>query len=326
MSPGGVVAGIEERISQNKIVTVLLGVVAALNVGIIIWLIGALSRSATATLVAVGIVVVWVLCAYFFFEATVLRSTGARPMTPADERYLLPIVTPLAAMLGIPMPRVQVIDDPAPNAFAVGTGGRATVVFSTGLIGLLTYDELEGVAAHELSHIANGDTRLANYSAALLGWAVFVSVAVTVVAIGFGFGGVGMMTGGGDRDEDWTAVLARICVGIGIICAAIAAWVVAQAWFLISRITHLGISRQREWIADASAARATGKPLALASALEKLLGYDTTLHHGKMVAQALCIAGAPKSDRWWEDLFSTHPDTIERIARLRSFATYVEKE
>jgi heat shock protein HtpX len=320
MSYTQVVAELERQITRNRTLTAVLAGVAILNTLLVVVIAGAVAGG-TGVLVALLVIVAWVGIAYLIFNSTVLKTTGARSLRESENARILPIVERLVAGMSIDCPQLLAVDDTAANAFAVGTGSKATVVYTTELLQQLSDDELEGVTAHELSHIANGDTRIALYSAALLGWAVFVSAAVTIMAIGIGYMGISMITEH-DGDEGWEGVLAKICVGLGAIAVAASAWLIGQGWVLISQIAHLAVSRQREWLADATAAKVTGKPLALAAALEKLSATDVELHQGKRLAQALCIAGGLRGEDWWKNLFDTHPDVHERIARLRSYAAH----
>lgn len=307
---------IEQQRQRNQVLSVVLGTVAVLNAGLIVGIVGAMSPG--LGLVCLLVVVLWVVVSYFVFNSTVLRSTRARPLRPDEQHRLRPQIARLAERLHIPHPTVCAIDDDAANAFAVGTGTRATVVYTTGLLALLDDGELEGVSAHELSHLANGDTRIALYSAALLGWAIFISTVATILAVGVILMGIGLLTHRGE-DDDWTTALATLCTGLLVIAATASAWIASQIWFLVSQFTHMAIFRQREWLADATAVQVTGRPLALARALEKAAATEVELAHGGRLAHALTIFGS-RRDSWWGNLFKTHPDLEERITRLRQYA------
>lgn len=315
---------IEQQAQRNRILTWVLGAVALVNVFLLAILTGILSADRSLFALCIVVITLWVIIAYFYYDRIVIRATHARDPQPGERARIAPIMQRLLPRLEMSEPKLQVIDDTAANAFAVGVGDNAIVVVSTGMLTLLNDDELEGVLAHELAHIANGDTRTALIAAAMIGWGVFVSGVVTVVAIFVGIAGVSLLAASTDNDGDTGEKLAgffaKLGIGLGLILAALVGWVLVQGWFLISRITHLAISRQREWLADATAARVTGKPLALARALEKLAGVDVTLEHGERLARALCVAAPPRTGNWWQDLLQTHPDVAARIARLRSYA------
>lgn len=320
-----IISEIQRQADRNHTITVILLVVGAFNALLIALIGAAVVQDPAFVLLVLTAVGVWIGGSYLYFDATVLRATNTRPLNATEQNRLRPIIDRLIASLSIQTPRTMVIDDAAANAFAVGVGPKATLVFTTGLLDCLSDDELEGVAAHELAHVANGDTKLALWSASLLGWAVVVSTIVTFLAIAIAVFGMGLVIASPDNREarDFTDALAgffaKLFVGLGMIAAAAGAWLLFQGWFLVSLIAHLGVSRQREWLADATAARLTGKPLALASALETLVSSEVKLAQGQQVARSLCIAAPLRSGDWWKDLFDTHPEITERIARLRSF-------
>lgn len=313
----------EEQTRRNQVISIILAMAALSNVIIVIIASGFIAGGGPAFIVA-AIIVAWVVIAYLIYNQTVLRSTGARDPTSNEANRLHPMVDRTSQSLGISDIAFKIIDDDAANAFAVGTGPKATVVFSTGLLTLLEDDELEGVVAHELAHIANGDTRIALYSAALLGWAIVVSVVTSAIAIGIGHAGLGVMASG-DRNDDWTATLAKFCLGCLMILAAIGTILAVQTWLIVSKLSHTAVFRQREWIADTTAALVTAKPLALASALEKAGSENVALQKGSGAARALCIFGYDASS-WWDNLFSTHPSLDERIHRLKEYAALTTEQ
>jgi heat shock protein HtpX len=311
---------VAEQAAGNQRRTLILVGAAALNAGIIALVFAGTAGGASAALVLAGILVVFVAIAYLVYDRSILGSTGATEPTPVEAALLMPMVDRLCARLGMPRPRVLVMDDSAANAFAIGTNpSNATIVFTRPILALLPPDELEAVAAHELAHIANGDTRVAMLSAALLGWALVVSAIGGFFAIGLGAIGIGMAVGCGDAD-DLTGVLASLITGICLIVFAIVAWLALQSWFMIARLADLAVHRQREWLADATAARLTGNPLMLAGALARLEGQQVTLAHGRRVAQSLCVAGQPMTGSRLKDFFNTHPSPEARIERLTELA------
>lgn len=317
-------AEMERQVARNQRVSIVLVAVGLFNMLVVALLVGAATGSPAAIAIALAVPMLWMLGAYVFFNRTVLHRVHAREPRPDEHARLDPLLTRCADAFAMPRPQLRVIDDAAPNAFAVGHGDNATVAVTTGLLARLAPDELEGVLAHECAHIANGDTRNALWSAGMLGWGVLISTIVTAVAIGVGLLGVGLLTTSGDTDGDATSkiagFLAKAGVGLGLILAAAAAWLAVQGWFLIGLLTDRGNSRQREWLADAAAARATGKPHALANALERLAAADVDLSQGNAIARSLCIITMPSDGAWWRRLLDTHPDVAERVARLRRFA------
>lgn len=325
-SPRGMVSAhtlavnIAEEVKKRRWFTSALVAAAIINAALVAMVFGAFVGSWLGALAVIGALILWCLGSYFFYSRLVLSFTGARPPRPEEMARMGPMVERMAARAGIVPPTVRIVDDDAANAFAVGLRPeKATAAFSTGLLDLLTDDELEGVAGHEISHIAEGDTRRAVYAAALVGWAVIVSVITTIVAFFIARMAWGMAGHGGDNEEA-SDVLAGWLVAAFLAVFAVMVFVFTQIWVLVSRLTDVAISRQREWLADARAAGYTQNPLGLARALEKLAHTEVALAQGHKVAQSLCIAGDPRSRRTWENLFSTHPPIEERIRRLHAMA------
>lgn len=241
------------------------------------------------------------LGAYFFSDRIVLAMNRARPIERGEDPQLERMVAELASRAGLPMPRVYVIDDPAPNAFATGRDPRHGVVaVTTGLRALLTERELRGVIAHELAHIHNRDILIASIAAMLASVVSFVATAVQWGALAFG----------GARDErEGPGLLGTLAL---IIVAPIAATLI-----------RLAISRSREYGADAFGARISGDPLGLASALAKLERGNARvpLHTvGDSPATASLFICAPLSASSVASWFSTHPPIPERIDRLVAMA------
>ena len=312
---------ITEQAHHNRTWTVVLIVAAALNGGLLAVMVGGAFGAAAGLIAAPALMLACVGITFLVYESTLLRSTGARVPRPDEARLLVPLVGALAARMGMAMPQVLVMDDEAANAFAIGRGPRhGTIVFTSGILGLLDRDQLEAVTGHELAHIANGDTRISMLSAALLGWALLVSTIGTIIAMTLAVLGVGFL-GGSGGSRDLTGLLTGLLFGIVLIATAVTAWVLLQGWVLIARITDLGIHRQREWLADATSAQVTGNPRALAAALERLESATVTVTHGRRLAQSLCVAGEPLTGSWWRDLMSTHPASGRRIERLMEMAS-----
>jgi len=229
--------------------------------------------------------------AYFFSDKIALWSSGAQPVSREQVPRLYEVMERLAAKANLPVPKLYVVPEAAPNAFATGRNPHhASVAVTEGLLQLMNDDELEGVIAHELSHVRNYDILISSIAATIAG-------AITYLArMGFWFG----------RDDD------RESGGLaGILMLILAPF----AAFLL----QLGISRQREYSADATGARMVGQPYGLISALQKLGAYNkripTTLV--SPTTGALCIVKPMFGSGTMSSLFSTHPPLEDRIAALR---------
>ncbi len=249
------------------------------------------------------LVVAMNLGAYFFSDRLVLAMNRAHEVSPQEQPDLHRIVADLAESARIPKPRVYIVNDERPNAFATGRNPEHGVVaVTTGIMGLLDERELRGVLSHELSHIRNRDVLIASVAAMIAGVIAMIASIVKWGAL-FGFGG---------RDRDG-----------GNIFAALALAIVAP---IAATIIQLAISRSREYGADASGARISGDPEALASALSKLdRGNRRRLPFGRShladnPATASLYICSPLSGESISRWFSTHPPTAERIKRLHELA------
>ena len=237
--------------------------------------------------------------AYFFSDKIALMSSGAQPVSREQLPRLYEVMERLCAKAGLPMPKLYVIPQPAPNAFATGRNpSHASVAVTAGLMELMTDDELEGVIAHELSHVRNYDILITSIAATIAG-------AITVVArmgeFAMIFGGYGSS---GDSDRRGGGLSALLMIFLAPLAAL---------------IIQLGISRQREFAADASGARMVGHPYGLISALEKLGAYNKRIPMDVPPATASLFIVAPLSaGQVLSGMFSTHPPLSERIAVLRN--------
>lgn len=241
---------------------------------------------------------------YAFWESDklVLSLNRAREATREEFFDFYTVTENLAIAAGLPMPKLYVIDDPAPNAFATGRDeAHAVVCATTGLLAMMTRSELEGVIGHELSHIKNRDILLMTVAVVLAGFVALL--ANLFLRISF--------WGGGRRNDNGNgnALLVALAV-VGIVLAPIAA-----------KLIELAISRRREYLADASSALLTRYPQGLASALEKIGGYGAPMRNANLATAHLFI-GDPYGTKeggagaWVEHLFSTHPPMQERIRAL----------
>ncbi len=251
-----------------------------------------------ATVIGVGI---YVLIQYFAGSSQALSMAGARQIEKTDNPRLYRVVENLAITKGLPMPKVYIVDDPAPNAFATGRKPElASVAATTGLLDMMTDSELEGVMAHEMGHVENYDIRLNTIVFAL------------VVAIGFIVDILMRMMwfGGGRRNNNGGGNPIMLIVGL-------AALVLSP---IIAALIQAAISRQREYLADATGAMTTRHPEALASALEKLGQYGRPLRRQNSTMAHMWF-GDPTKPGVMDRLFGTHPPIFDRVQRLRDNAT-----
>jgi heat shock protein HtpX len=234
--------------------------------------------------------------AYFFSDKIALMSSGAQPVTREQAPKLYACVERLAARGNLPAPKVYIIPQAAPNAFATGRNPRHAAVAATqGLLDLMNDDELDGVIAHELGHVRNYDILTSSIAATLAG-------AITWIAH---MAQWAMIFGGGRRDNERE--------GGGI--AALAMIILAP---MAAMVLQLAISRQREYAADASSARLLGQPYGLISALEKLEAYNKRIPMDVSPAtSALFIVKPLSAGQAFSNLFSTHPPLDKRIEALR---------
>ena len=241
--------------------------------------------------------------AYWASDTLVLSLNRARPATREEFFDFYTVAENMAITAGLPTPKLYVIDDPAPNAFATGRDEKhAVVCATTGLLSMMNRTELEGVIAHEMSHIKNRDMLLMTVAVVLAG---FVAI-LAQIFIRMSF------WGGGRRDDNGGNGLLLVLAIVGIILAPFAA-----------KLIELAISRRREYLADASGVLLTRYPEGLASALGKLGAYQAPMQHPHLATAHLFINdpfGAQKgqggSAGWVERLFSTHPPIQDRIRAL----------
>jgi heat shock protein HtpX len=240
---------------------------------------------------------------YWFSDKIVLSMSGARQITHDTYHDLWNVVENLCITAGLPMPKVYVIDDPAPNAFATGRNKEhAAVAVTTGLLGMMERNELEGVIAHELSHIGNKDILLQTVVVILVGF-------VTLLADFF----IRSTFWSGGRDRDDRA--GTIALVIGIVLSILAP--------LFAQLIQLAISRKREFLADASGALLTRYPEGLASALEKISSYGAGMRTANRATAHMFIAnpfGPTGFKGKASTLFMTHPPVEQRIKALRDMS------
>ncbi|MBI4049318.1 MAG: M48 family metallopeptidase [Candidatus Doudnabacteria bacterium] len=251
--------------------------------------------------IAVGFSTLMSLISYYFSDKIVLAMSRAREIKKSDDPELYNVVENLAITAGLPAPKVYLIQDSAPNAFATGRDPKhAVVAITTGLRSKLTKQELEGVMAHELSHIGNYDIRLSTIIVILVG--IITLLADWMLRISFH---------GRRRSNEGGGIL----ILIGLVFALLSP--------IAAMLIQLAISRRREYLADASGVLLTRYPQGLASALEKIAADSEPLEVANKATAHLYIINPLKEhsgrDRigWFAGLFQTHPPINERIAKLR---------
>jgi heat shock protein HtpX len=253
--------------------------------------------------VVIVVAIVMIVVNLFAGDDLVLRVSGARQIHSKEEAPgLWRMVENLAITAGLPMPRVYVIEDDAPNAFAAGrTPKQAVVAATTGLLRRLDEEELEGVLAHEMTHVRNYDVRLMTYAAVLAGSIALIS---QIFLRGLWFGG------GGDRDRGGGNIFALIAVILALVLAPVAAIIIQTA-----------ISRRREYVADAGGAELTRYPAGLASALRTI---DASMKPSAALSNPaiahMMIAPPLRPGERALRVFATHPPTEDRVAKLDELA------
>lgn len=240
---------------------------------------------------------------YYWGDSLILTMSGARPADRKRDFDFFTVAENLAIAAGIPKPRLYVIDDTAMNAFATGRDPKhAVVVATTGILATLERRELEGVIAHELSHIKNFDTRLMAVVAVLVGTIAYMADMF-----------LRTLWWGGHRNRDEDRGLGSIMMLVGIVLAILSP--------VVASLIQLAASRNREYLADASAAKITRYPEGLARALEKLGKDKEVLEAATNATAHLYITNPFKGKEfgaWFANLFNTHPPLPDRIKRLRA--------
>jgi heat shock protein HtpX len=273
------------------------------SMGVLTWLVayaaltyfGAGTTSAIVP-IAVGISLVGVWGSYYGSDKLVLTMTGAKLITREDAPELFNVIEEVVIASGLPMPKVAIVEDTAPNAFATGRNPEhALIAFTTRMLEVMDRDELQGVIAHEMSHVANRDTLVSAVAASTAGAIAILSDFLTR-----------MMFFGGRRDRENQNPLALVVSLVVLLLAPIAAMLLKSA-----------ISRKREALADATAVSFTRNPAGLRKALE-VLASDTTVVHQKSNAVAHIWIESPLDGQTVSKLFSTHPPIQERIATLKA--------
>ena len=291
---------------RNSVFLILLFLVFAVVLGYVIgyaWIgdpVGALVGLA----VAFALGTISGLVSYFAGDKMVLAASRAKEITHEEAPRLFNVVEEMTIAGGLPMPKVYIIQDSAPNAFATGRDPEhASVAVTSGLLDKLNRDELQGVIAHEMAHVGNYDIRYAMLVGILVGTTVLIS---DFFLRGLWFGGG---RGGGRREGGGQIQLIMMIVAI----------VLAILAPLFARLLQMSISRQREYLADATAVRLTRNPDGLADALQKISGDREVLEVANRATAHLYIVNPVKNfEKRAKGLFSTHPPIEERIKLLRA--------
>ncbi|HZK75231.1 MAG TPA: M48 family metallopeptidase [Clostridia bacterium] len=289
------------RNKRNSIIVVVLFLAVWLLAGFVIGEFGGGGlTTAIGGAVILGILgVCAALYSYYFGSATVLAAAGAHEADPGQYQQLYNIVQTLAIGDGLPMPKVYVIEDPSPNAFATGRDPKhAAVTVTTGILQMMNREEMEGVLSHEMSHVKNFDVRLLLVVTTMIGMAGLLASVVWNGAFRI-------------RSRDSRAVL--IVLAIGIVFTLIAV--------IVGPIMQMALSRQRESLADASGVELTRNPAGLLSALKKIATNEQPMKNFNHAVAAMCIDN-PKEHHgsFFNHLFDTHPPIQERIAALEKIA------
>src|SRR5215207_2733718 len=305
-----------ERIARNRrnsllLIALFLAFITVFGYVIGFALLGDPTRALVGLALALVVGVIAGLISYFAGDKMVLAASRAREITHDDAPVLFNVVEEMSIASGLPMPKVYIVDDSAPNAFATGRDPEhATVAVTSGLLEKLDRDELQGVMAHEMSHVANFDIRYSMLVGILVGTTVLISD-FFLRGLWFGGGRGGGRRGGGDNGG---GQLQLIMMLVAIVLAILAP--------LFARLLQLSISRQREFLADATAVRLTRNPKGLADALQKISGDNEVLEVANRATAHLYIVNPIKKfEKRSKGLFSTHPPIEERIQILRAIET-----
>lgn len=284
-------------IAANKRNTVIIMAVFVALIGAVGWAVSYVNGNQSIAYWVIGVAAIYALIQYFLASKLALAMNGAQEIEKKDNPRLYRIVENLTIATGMPMPKVYLIDDPAPNAFATGRDPRhAVVAATTGILEVMDDRELEAVMAHEISHVRNYDIRVSMIAFGLVS-AIGILSDIALRMMFFS-----------DRRENNTNPVVLV---IGIILIILAP--------IIAMLVQLAVSRQREYLADASGVMATRDSEGLANALGKLKEYGRPMQRQNS-SSAHLFFNNPLKPGFFSKLFSTHPPLDERIARLRKNA------
>ena len=294
-----------QQIASNKRKTVVLLTVFFLLLALLGYAVGYLFMNSGFMGIILAILIGLVYAVSMIFQSTeiVMSMNGAREVDRNEEPVLYHVVEDMAMVAQIPMPRVYVIDDAGLNAFATGSNPQnAAVAATSGLLDIMNREELEAVIGHEVSHIRNYDIRISTIAVAL---ASAITLLSSMAGRMMWWGGAGRSRRGNDRDSGGLEVIMLVVSLLAIVLAPLAATLV-----------QLAISRQREFLADASSVELTRNPQGMINALLKLENSQPMTHHVDDASSALYI-NDPQKRGFLKKLFYTHPPISERIERLK---------
>lgn len=284
-------------IAKNKRNTLLIMAVFVGLIGAIGWLVSYYYGNTSITYVILVVALLYALIQYFAAGKLAVAMTGAEEVEKADNPRLYRVVENLAITVGMPTPKIYIINDPAPNAFATGRDPKHAIVgVTTGLLDIMDDRELTAVMAHEMGHVQNYDIRVSTIAFGLVSAiGILADIALRMLFVG------------NDRNNNSNPVV--LIIGVVVLILAP----------LIATIVQLAVSRQREYLADATGALTTRDSEALASALEKLAQYGRPMQQQSTSTANLFLSN-PLKQGFFSKLFSTHPPLEDRIARLRNNA------
>ena len=294
-----------KQIASNKRKTWLLLIVFFLLLAIVGYAVGFLFMNSGFGGVTIAMIIGFIYALTMIFQSTeiVMSMNGAREVDRNEEPVLYHVVEDMAMVAQIPMPRVYVIDDPGLNAFATGSNPQnAAVAVTSGLLDIMNREELEAVIGHEVSHIRNLDIRISTIAVAL---ASAITLLSSMAGRMMWWGGASRSRRNSDRDSGGLEVIMLVISLLAIVLAPLAATLV-----------QLAISRQREFLADASSVELTRNPQGMINALLKLENSQPMTHHVDDASSALYI-NDPQKRGFLKKLFYTHPPISERIERLK---------
>jgi heat shock protein HtpX len=289
-----------DEINQNKIKSILLMLVFGAIFAGIVYLLAVFFGGLIGFIIGIVIIIAYALFTYFYGSKLVLKMSRAQLADRKQYPQLYKIVETIALATQLKMPEVYIVNDPSPNAFATGKNkDHAAVAVTTGLLAMMDKDELEGVLAHEMSHIADNDIQFMLFAVVFAG---AIGLIAAIIRNVFFFGG---LSAGGRRNEG-------IFVIIGLVVGLLAP--------LFALLLRLAISRRREYMADANGARIIRAPKYLANALKKIQAYEQNprappVQHANEITSSLYFSN-PFKAKSIMNLFSTHPPIEDRIAKL----------
>lgn len=281
-------------IAKNKRNTVLIMAVFVALIGAIGWVVSYYYGEPSIALVVIGIAALYALIQYFAASKLAMTMTGAKEIEKKDNPRFYRVVENLAITTGLPTPKVYLIDDPAPNAFATGRNPKHAIVgATTGLLDIMDDRELEAVMAHEIGHVQNYDIRVSMITFGLMS---AIGLLADIV--------IRMMFYGNNRNNNTHPAV--FVVGLVVVILAP----------IVAAIVQVAVSRQREYLADATSVMTTRDTEGMTNALKKLQQYGRPMTHESSAAANLFLNN-PLKPGFFSKLFSTHPPLEDRIARLQ---------